>query len=109
MNTSDRTPPRCSQESITVQVKLCDFLSKLTPENDFEMPIPAGCTVADLIRHLTRRLGNDFRKALLDKDGKPQPDYAIVINTQLIPPQQLTDFSIKENSNLSIIPIAGGG
>ena len=109
MNTSDKTPPRRSQKSITVHVKLCDFLSKLTPENEFDLPIPAGCTVADFIRHLTRHLGDDFRKALLDKDGTPHPDYAIVINETLIPPQQLTEFSIKENSNLSIIPIAGGG
>ena len=109
MNTSNKTPQRQAQDFVTVHVKLCDFLSKLTPENDFDMPVAAGCTVADFIRHLTRHLGNDFRKALLDKDGKPHPDYAIVVNETLIPPQQLTQFSIKENSNLSIIPIAGGG
>ena len=109
MNTSDKTPQRHAQDSVTVHVKLCDFLSKLTPENDFDLPVAAGCTAADFIRLLTRRLGNDFRKALLDKDGKPHPDYAIVINTDLIPPQQLVDYSIKENSKLSIIPIAGGG
>ena len=109
MTASDHIQKRRSQKSVTVRVKLCDFLSKLTLENDFDMSIPAGCTVADFIRHLTRHLGDDFRKALLDKDGTPHPDYAIVINETLIPPQQLTEFSIKENSNLSIIPIAGGG
>ena len=109
MNTLDKTPPSRSQKSITVHVKLCDFLSKLAPENDFDMSIPVGCTAADLIQRLARRLGNDFRKALLDNDGRPHPDYAIVINTDLISLQQLTVFSIRKNSKLSIIPIAGGG
>ena len=109
MNTSDQTPDRRSQKSVSVHVKLCDFLSKLAPENDFDMPVPVGCSASDFIQYLARRLGNDFGKALLDNDGRLHPDYAIVINTQLIPPQQLTDFSIKKNSKLSIIPIAGGG
>jgi sulfur carrier protein ThiS len=109
MNASDQTPDCRSQKSVTVHVKLCDFLSKLTPENDFDMPIPVGSTAADFIQYLARHLGNDFRKALLDNDGRPHPDYAIVINKHLIPPKQLTEFSIKENSKLSIIPIAGGG
>ena len=109
MTASDHIQKRRSQKSVTVRVKLCDFLSKLTLENDFDMSIPVGCTAADFIQHLARRLGNDFRKALLDNDGRPHPDYAIVINTHLIPPQQLTDFAIKEKSKLSIIPIAGGG
>lgn len=109
MKTSDKTPPRRSQKSITVHVKLCDFLSKLSRENDFDMSIPVGCTAADLIQRLARRLGNDFRKALLDIDDRPHPDYAIVIDAHLIPRRQLTEFSIKKNSKLSIIPIAGGG
>ncbi len=109
MTASDHTQDRRSQKSVSVRVKLCDFLSKLTLENDFDMLIPVGCTAADCIRYLTLRLGNNFRKALLDNDGRLHPDYAIVINTHLIPPQKLTEFSIKENSKLSIIPIAGGG
>ena len=109
MTGSDHTPNRRSQKSVTVRVKLCDFLSKLTRENDFDLSIPAGCSAAELIQRLAGRLGNDFRNALLDKDGRLHPDYAIVINTDLIPLQQLTDFSIKKNSKLSIIPIAGGG
>ena len=109
MTASDHTQNHCSQKSVAVRVKLCDFLSKLSRENDFDMSIPVGCTAADLIQRLARRLGNDFCKALLDNDGRPHPDYAIVIDNHLIPPQQLTVFSIKENSKLSIIPIAGGG
>ena len=109
MNTSDQTPDRRSQKSVSVHVKLCDFLSRLAPENDFDMPIPVGCKASDFIQYLARRLGNDFRKALLDNGGRLHPDYAIVINTHLIPPQQLAEFLIKENSKLSIIPIAGGG
>jgi sulfur carrier protein ThiS len=109
MIASDHKPNHRSQKSVTVRVKLCDFLSKLALENDFDMPIPHGCTAADFIQHLTRRLGNDFRKALLDNYGRLHPDYAIVINTHLIPSQQLAEFLIKQNSKLSIIPIAGGG
>ncbi len=109
MKPSNQTRDRRSQKSVTVRVKLCDFLSKLTLENDFDMPIPVGCTVAEFIEYLAKRLGDEFRKALLDNDGRPHSDYAIVLNKHLIAPQQLTQFSIKENSKLSIIPIAGGG
>lgn len=109
MNDSNKTQESQSQKSITVRVKLSDFLSKLTSENDFDMPIPVGCTVAEFIEYLANRLGDEFRRALLDKDGRPHADYAIVLNKHLIPLQQLTQFSIKENSKLSIIPIAGGG
>ena len=109
MNPSNHTRNCRSQKSVTVRVKLCDFLSKLTLENDFDIPVPVGCTIAEFIEHLVVRLGDEFRKTLLDNNGRPHPEYAIVLNKHLIPPQELTQFSIRESSKLSIIPIAGGG
>ena len=109
MNTTSQTQKRRPQKSITVRVKLSDFLSKLTPENDFDMSIPAGCTVAEFVEYLVVRLGDNFRKTLLDNDGKPHADYAIVLNQHFIAPQRLTELIVRDKSKLSIIPIVGGG
>jgi sulfur carrier protein ThiS len=109
MNASDQTQNKQSQKSVTVRVELSDFLSKLTPENNFDISIPAGCTVAEFVEYLVVRLGGDFRRALLDNDGRPHAEYAIVLNQQIIAPRRLTEFTIRDNSKLSIIPIVGGG
>lgn len=109
MNDSSKTHENQSQKSITVHVKLSDFLSKLTPENDFDMSIPVGCTVAEFVEYLVVRLGEDFRKTLLDNDGRPHAAYAIVLNQHFVAPQRLTEFKIRDKSKLSIIPIVGGG
>ena len=109
MNASNPTQKRPSQKSVTVRVELSDFLSKLTPENNIDMSIPAGSTVAEFIERLVVRLGGDFRKALLDNDGRPHAEYAIVLNQQIIAPRRLTEFTIRNNSKLSIIPVVGGG
>ena len=98
-----------SQKTVTVHVKLADFLARLTPEKTFDVPTPAGSTVADFIEDLAGHLGEDFRRKLLEKSGRLHADYAIVINKQFIPPGQITKHEIRDNCDLSIIPIAGGG
>lgn len=109
MNDSIKTHENQSQKSITVHVKLSGFLSKLTPENDFDMSIPVGCTVAEFVEYLVERLGEDFRKTLLENDGRPHTDYAIVLNQHFIAPQRLKEMTIRDKSRLNIIPIIGGG
>jgi|GEM_PF-1337970 len=109
MSPSNQTRGSRSQQTVTVHVKLADFLARLTPERKFDISTTAGSTVAEFIEDLAGHLGGDFRRALLEKCGRLHADYAIVINKQFIPPGQITKYEIRDNCDLSIIPIAGGG
>jgi sulfur carrier protein ThiS len=94
---------------LTIQVKLADFLAKLVPEAKFEIKINAGSTLEELMAFLTERLGDEFRRAVIDRNGKLHADIAVVVNNRFIPPQQFAELTIHETSSFSIIPIAGGG
>jgi len=109
VNTSDPTQVSRRPKTVTVHVKLSDFLARLTPEKKFDISTPAGSTVAEFIEDLAGHLGGDFRRALMEKNGRLHADYAIVLNKQFIPPGQITKHEIRDNCDLSIIPIAGGG
>ena len=95
--------------SAVVRVKLSDFLSKIAPEDNFHMSIRSGCTVAECLEHLALRLGRDFRSALLDSQGRLHAGYAILLDKRFIPSTQLTEFTVEDHCDLSIVPIAGGG
>lgn len=109
MSPSNQTRGGRSPKTVTVHVKLADFLARLTPQKRFDVSTPAGSTVAEFIEDLAGRMGDDFRRALLEKNGRLHADYAIVLDKQFIPPGQITEYTIRESCDLSIIPIAGGG
>ncbi len=109
MNTPDPTQESRLQKTVTVHVKLSDFLARLAPEKKIDISIPADCTVAEFIEDLAKHLGGDFRRALLEKNGRLHADYAIVLNKQFIPPGQIAEYKIRDTCDLNIIPIAGGG
>jgi len=94
---------------VTIHVKLTDFLTKLVAEAKFDVKINAGATVEEFMAALTERLGDEFRRAVVDRNGKLHADIAVIVNNLFIPPQQFTELTIHENSSFSIIPIAGGG
>lgn len=98
-----------SGNQIKIYVKLADFLAKMVPEAKFEVKINAGATVEELLIVLTERFDEKFRRAILDSNGKLNADIAVVLDNRFIPPQQMTEHAIHKSSNLSIIPIAGGG
>lgn len=94
---------------VTIHVKLSDFLAKLVPEAKFEVNINKGSTLEEFMATLTERMGDEFRRAIVDRNGKLHADITVILNNQFIPPQKFTKLTIHETSNLSIIPIAGGG
>jgi sulfur carrier protein ThiS len=102
-------PDKKTQPHVAVHVKLSDFLAKLVPEAEFEVKIVTGSTVDEFISVLTERYGDEFRRAVVDRNGKLHGDIAVVLDKQLIPPQKFTQHTIHQNSTLSIIPIVGGG
>jgi sulfur carrier protein ThiS len=97
------------QGPVTVHVKLADFLSRLVPEAEFDMEINSRTTVEEIINVLTVRFGEKFRKAVVDSKGNLHAGIAVVINKRLIPPGQMAKTTIDYKSNISILPLAGGG
>lgn len=98
-----------TRPQVTVHVKLSDFLARLVPEAKLDLKIDAGSTVEEFIALLTERFGDEFCRAIVDRNGNLHADIAIVLNNKFIPPQQITEHTIFQKSYLSIIPIAGGG
>jgi molybdopterin converting factor small subunit len=98
-----------SRTQAIVHVKLADFLSRLVPEAEFDMKIDAGSTVEDIIEALAERFGEEFGKAIVDRKGKLHGGIAIVLNKEFISPHQISEYTIQNSCNLSIIPLVGGG
>jgi sulfur carrier protein ThiS len=98
-----------NRSQITIHVKLSGFFVKMVPEAKFEVGIHTGATIEEFLTVLTQRYGEKFRRAIVDRNGKPHADIAIIVNIRFIPPRQITEHRIHETSTLSIIPIAGGG
>ena len=94
---------------VTIHVKLAGFFAKMVPEAKFEVGIHTGATIEEFLAVLTQRCGEKFRRAIVDRNGKPHAGIAVILNNRFIPPQQITEHAIHETSTLSIIPIAGGG
>jgi sulfur carrier protein ThiS len=97
------------RSQITIHVKLSGFFAKMVPEAKFEVGIHTGATIEEFLIVLTEHCGEKFRRAIVDRNGKPHADIAVIFNNRFIPPQQMTEHTIHETSTLSIIPIAGGG
>lgn len=94
---------------IKVHVTLSDFLSRVAPESKLEVEMDAGSTVADLITLLADSLGQDFRKAFVDREDRLHEGILIVLNKRLILKDQICEVVIEHGSNLSFIPLIGGG
>jgi hypothetical protein len=94
---------------IKVHVTLSDFLSRVAPESKLEVEMDAGSTVADLITLLADYLGQDFREAFVDREDRLHEGISIVLDKRLILQEQICEIVIEHGSNLSFIPLIGGG
>lgn len=97
------------RSQIKVHVKLSGFFAKMVPEAKFEVGVHSGATIEEFLTVLTQRCGEKFRRAIVDRNGKPHADIAVIFNKQFIPSQQMTEHTIRQTSTISIIPIVGGG
>lgn len=109
MNHSKKIGTNTSSTRITVQVKLSGFLTRLAAESEFDLQVPAGVSVADVIAALTARQDDKFRRAVIDCQGNLHAGYAVVLDKQFIPPQKIAKTTIHHSCIFNIIPIAGGG
>ncbi|HUT72161.1 MAG TPA: MoaD/ThiS family protein [Desulfatiglandales bacterium] len=108
---SDRqeTTKERSHRAITVTVKLSGFLTRITPAGPFEVALDTGSTVADLVGLLAERLGDGFRKAVIDRRGGLHGGIMLVLNGEPVPPRGITETAIDRESDFAIIPVIDGG
>ncbi|NIS63229.1 MAG: hypothetical protein GTO13_21820 [Proteobacteria bacterium] len=94
---------------VTVRVKLSGFLSSLVSESELEVEVAARSTVADLIGMLTERFGDAFRKAIVDREGRLHGGIVVMLNRRTVLPRKIAKTVINEESDLTILPLVGGG
>lgn len=95
--------------SVTVRIKLSGFLSSFVSEPEFEVEVGAGSTVADLIGMLTKRLGDPFREAIVDRKGRLHGGIVVMLNRRTVIPREIAKTVINRKSELTILPLVGGG
>ncbi len=94
---------------VTVRVKLSGFLSSLVSESEFEVEVEARSTVADLIGMLTKRCGDPLREAIVDRKGRLHGGIVVMLNRRTVIPREIAKTVIHSESELTILPLVGGG
>ena len=94
---------------IVVHVKLFGFLKQFTDQTELELPVGAGSTLRGLIHQLADRLGEEFRRAVLDRHGNLNGGVALVLDREEIPPLRISEIHLWKDSDLFIVPMIEGG
>jgi len=98
-----------SHRAITVNVKVSGFLTRIVPAGSFGVALDTGSTVADLVGLLVDLLGDDFRKAILNRRNELHGGIMLALNGEPVPPRGITGTAIDRESNFEIIPVIDGG
>lgn len=94
---------------IIVHVKLLGFLKQFSDQTELELPVGPGSTLRGLIHQLADRLGEDFRRAVLDRHGNLNGGVALVLDREPIPPLKISEIPVWKDSDLLILPLIEGG
>jgi molybdopterin converting factor small subunit len=94
---------------LTIRVKLFGFLAQLGDQAELVLTIQAGASLADLLRLLAQRSELDFRQALLDRHGNLQGGLELILNQQHISARRISETILREDGDLAIMPLVGGG
>jgi MoaD family protein len=103
---------------VKVTVRYIDPLRKITQTKMEELEVPKGTTVEDLMRILSKKHGRNFVEYLYDEKGELRRKIRFIVNGGLTP--TFGDFTrraklaqaktkMRENDDLTIMPVVGGG
>ena len=95
--------------AVVVHVKLLGFLKRWCDRPGLDIQLRAGATVRDLLDLLAGRLGNEFRQAILDRNGDLHGGVELILDGQEIPPRKISGIQVCAETDLVIIPIIVGG
>jgi len=96
-------------KTIQVKVKLFGHLKQIAQQAVFDMESQAGSSVYEVIQAIAQRLGDDFRKALLEQSGNLHGGIEIVLNNEHLPARRIRTIYISEDCELFIMPMIEGG
>jgi len=75
-----------------------------------QVEISNEATVAELLTHLSREYGAQFRKAIYEPKGADvKPNYIITVNGYLLNQLKGLETRLKDNDHVTILPIVSGG
>lgn len=94
---------------IQVKVKLFGHLKQVAQQSVLDIETRAGTSVYDVIQAVAQRLGNDFRKALLEQSGNLHGGIEIMLNSEHLPARRIRTIYISEDCELFIMPMIEGG
>jgi len=94
---------------IQVKVKLFGHLKQVAQLAVLDMETQAGSSVYDVIQAVAQRLGDDFRKALLEQSGNLHGGIEVVLNNEHLPARRIRTIYIIEDCDLFIMPMIEGG
>lgn len=92
-----------------VTVKFFTNLRELTDKGQEEMELPRVITVEELLKHLSKKYGQQFTEYVYDERGNVRSYLQFLINGRSITTLQGFETRLKEGDRVAIIPPVGGG
>ena len=79
-------------------------------EREEEVEISEGSSIADLLMVLSEKYGEPFKKAIFEKSGADvKSNYIITVNGYLLNQLKGLDTRLKNDDNVTLLPIVSGG
>ena len=79
-------------------------------EREEEVEISEGSSIADLLMMLSEKYGEPFKKAIFEKSGADvKSNYIITVNGYLLNQLKGLDTKLRNNDNVTLLPIVSGG
>lgn len=88
-----------------MKIKLFGTFRDIAKQSEIEMESP---DVSSLICDLVARYGNEFANELLI-DGKLKETVLFLVNGRLIKAKQVNEIHLKNEDNITILPMTAGG
>lgn len=93
-----------------VKVKLMGDIAGVFGKRDFELALPDGATVGQLLRNLCEKYGQSFSKEIFNAAGGLMPTLAIFVNGEDIKSLNGLDTAVSGSKvELVVLPIYEGG
>lgn len=81
----------------------------VVPQGQVALRLPAGSTVADLLRRLREELGEPFQERVLEADGRPQPSVRLMVEGEVVDSVEQPLGGDEVRVAVAIIPPIMGG
>lgn len=92
-----------------VEIRFYGELYEITKMKEYVVRISEDLTLYELIEILSRKLGTEISRVLLDENGRIKSRYAVLINGSALRENDAKSVKIKDDDIIAILPPAVGG